>query len=421
MVGIKPRIGPATTQKQDATIGTAAKIVASMHQVDVAALVAKYCAAGVFEEVPGQGICPNCGNDMTGAYCRKCNQSAEDGDPLDHDEGEEDREVDDHSDSEDADEPSPLDEEDDSGLWSEASKPSFNEVFSKYLESLGIPDAKIPLYLYLLKGAIEQGKVIDDPLTPDLVKAAADWSGQNEEFLQTLWAKKPFDQNDFDEIFQEWFAESGSATPAEYEEPLLEIRKVNGEYLSIVHDRSEDLTTAPGKRNSLIPIEKTRIPAGLFLMSLRKRNHNLQLILETLVERRRDFLDAPTRDDALKALRERPLELTEIADATGIDRGIISRHFSTKSVLTPHGIFMLRELTSQKSSAGEEITVYAVREKVIDVIRRGDSKSSFHTDAKVAEILKKEYRVEVSREYVKKIRKECGIPSSRERRAKGSR
>jgi hypothetical protein len=40
-----------------------------------------------------------------------------------------------------------------------------------------------------------------------------------------------------------------------------------------------------------------------------------------------------------EALKDKPssdLELTEIADATGIDRGIISRHFSTKSVFTPH-------------------------------------------------------------------------------------
>jgi hypothetical protein len=418
MVGIGARISAEDRGELVLKLKVTGKALASMQQSEVAALVAKYCAAGVFKELQEEDICPNCGADMTGAFCRKCNQSAGDSDPLDQDEGEEDRGVDDHSDSEDADDSSPLDEEDDPGPWSEASKPSFKEVFSMFLGSLGIHDAEIPVYLYLLKGTIDRGTGIDAPLTQDLAKDASDWSGKTEEFVQTLWSEKPFSQKDYDELFEEWLAESGPMTPTE-EEPFLEIRGVGGEYLSIVHDRIEDLTTAPGKGNVFIPVGTTRVPAGLFLVSLRKRNQNLQLILETLVRQRRDFLDAPTRDDALKVLREHPLELKDIASISKIDRSIISRHFSTKSLLTPHGIFMLRELTSQKSHKGEEMTVPALREKIRNLIEQGDSEGRFYSDQQVVEILKEDYGIEVSRERGQKIRKELSIPNSRERRAKG--
>ncbi|MCG7851389.1 MAG: hypothetical protein MIO92_02600, partial [Methanosarcinaceae archaeon] len=193
----------------------------------------------------------------------------------------------------------------------------------------------------------------------------------------------------------------------------------DGEYISIVHDRFEDVRTAPGKRSVPIPLKKTQIPAGLFFLTLRKRNRNLQRILETIVELRRDFLDAPTRDDALRIIRERPLELIDVASETGINISIISRHFSTKAVFTPHGIFMLGDLVSPKSRTGEDITVSALHDKILKVIRQGDSEGRFFSDQKVAETLKEEYEINASREHVQKIRKKYAILNSRQRRAKG--
>ena len=81
---------------------------------------------------------------------------------------------------------------------------------------------------------------------------------------------------------------------------------------------------------------------------------------------------------------------------------------------------MLGDLTSQRSRTGEEITVTAGHDRTLDVIKLRDSEGRFYSDQQVAEILKKEHGIEISREQVQKTRKKYYIPNSRKRRAKSS-
>jgi hypothetical protein len=405
--------------KTDLSIKISAKTVASMHLSEVATLIEKGLAEGVFVELPQERYCTNCGADLTGAFCRKCNQPADGNDLLDQDDGAEDRDLDDHSDSEDADDYGPAEEVEEDRLQVEASRPAFAKTLTKFLRSLEVSNAEIPLYLYLLSSVGEHQTGVDEPLPHDLVMAAADWAGKTEDYILALWTGKPFSQQDFDDVLEAWLTDGGQQTSGEHEAPFLEIRKVEGGYISIVHDSYEDVGTARGKRNAPVLCRGQEIPASVFLLNLRKRNQNLQDILEAIVDMRRDFLDAPTRDDALLILKERPLELVDIASKTGLDRGTVSRHFSTKAVYTPHGIFVLGDLTSPKSRKGKETTVSAIQDKILEIIRQGDADGSFHSDQRVEEILRTTCGVEASREYVQKIRKRYGISNSRERRARG--
>ena len=80
---------------------------------------------------------------------------------------------------------------------------------------------------------------------------------------------------------------------------------------------------------------------------------------------------------------------------------------------------MLGELTSPRSRIGETITVSVMHERILKIIKRGDSEGRFYSDQKVVEILKEEAGLSTSRESVQKVRKNHGIPNSSERRAKG--
>ena len=355
---------------------------------------------------------------MTGPFCRKCNQSRGTGKLLDQDDDQGDRDVDDHSDSEDADDDRPSDMADEDTLPSEASPPGLAEMLSNFFCDLGFLDDEIPLYLYLTEGMLRNEKGIDQPLPRELSMSATDLFGKTEEDLQALWAEKPFNQDDFNGVLEEWLGISRKTVSEDFEEPLLEIRKVAGEYLPVVRDRFEDLGLAPGKKTAPIQCNGVQIPAGLFLAKIRQRNQNLLNVLDYIITVRRDFLDAPTKDDALRILKERPLEQKKIASEIKVHKSTISKHFATESVLTPHGIFMLGELSSPKSRTGEDITAAAMRDRILEIIRRGDSEDLFYPDQKVVAILKEEAGISASRETVQKVRKSHGIPNSRERRAK---
>jgi hypothetical protein len=412
------QIGASARDGLDARIGMAAAAIDFMSQAQEVRLVEKCLADGIFVQSPEGEECPNCGSYMTGPFCRKCNQSHGTGKLLDQDDDLGDRDVDDHSDSEDADDDRPSDMADEDALPSEASPPGLAEMLSNFFCDLGFVDGEIPLYLYLTEGMLKNEKGIDQPLPWELSMSAADLFGKTEEDLQAFWAEKPFNQEDFDGVLEEWLSISSNTVSEDHEEPLLEIRKVAGEYLSIVRDRFEDLEPAPGKKTASIECNGVKIPAGLFLAKIRQRNQNLLNILDYIIKRRRDFLDATTRDDALRILKEKPLEQSEIAAVTELDKSTISKHFSTRSVLTPHGIFMLGELSSPKSRKREDTTAAAVHDRILEIILRGDSEDLFYPDQKVVAILKEEAGISVSRETVQKVRKSHGIPNSRKRRAK---
>jgi hypothetical protein len=412
------QIGASARDGLDVRMGMAAAAIDFMSQAQEVRLVEKCLAEGLFVRSTEGEECANCGSYMTGPFCRKCNQSRGTGELLDQDDDQGDRDVDDHSDSEDADEDRPPDMADEDTLPSEASPPGLAEMLSNFFCDLGFFDGEIALYLYLTEGMLRNEKGIDQSLPRELSMSAADLFGKTEEDLQALWAEKPFNQDDFDGILEEWLGISRKTVSEDFEEPFLEIRKVAGEYLPVVRDLFEDFEPAPGKKTAPIDCNGVQIPAGLFLAKIRQRNQNLLKILDCLITRRRDFLDAPTGDDARRILKERPLEQSEIATITELDKGTISKHFSTKSVLTPHGVFMLGELSSPKSRTGEDITAAAMRDRILEIIKRGDSEDLFYPDQKVVAMLKEEAGISASRETVQKVRKSHGIPNSRERRAK---
>jgi hypothetical protein len=402
----------------DVKIGIAAKAVDFMSQAQEARLLEECLAEGILVHSSEGDECPNCGSYMPGSFCRKCNQPREKGKLLDQDDGQEERQVDDHSDSEDADDYMPSDIADEDAFSSEETPPGFAEMLSNLFRDLGIVEGKIPLYLYLTEGMLRHEEGIDQPLSRELRMSAADLFGKTEEDLQALWAEKPFNQDDFDGILEEWLGIDSKTVSEDHEEPFLEIRKVAGEYLSVVQDRFEDLEPVRGKKAAPIECNGVKIPVGLFLAKIRQRNRNLLNILDCIITKRRDFLDAPTRAEALRILKEKPLEQSEIAAVTELDKGTISKHFSTRSVLTPHGVFLLGELSSPKSRKREDMTSAAVHDRILEIIRRGDSEDLFYPDQKVVEILKEETGLSVSRESVQKVRKSHGIPGSRERRAR---
>jgi len=100
--------------------------------------------------------------------------------------------------------------------------------------------------------------------------SVADLFGKTYGEVQVLWTEKPFNQDDFDGILEEWLGINSNTASEDYEEPILEIRKVANEYLPVVRDRFEDLETAPGKKTAPIECNGVKIPAGLFLSKIQQ-------------------------------------------------------------------------------------------------------------------------------------------------------
>jgi RNA polymerase sigma-54 factor len=114
----------------------------------------------------------------------------------------------------------------------------------------------------------------------------------------------------------------------------------------------------------------------------------------------------------------RPFEQQEVVKRHELDKGTVSRHFSTKAVLTPHGLFRLSDLSRERSLEQEDKTVDNITKIVELTVKEGDMKGEYYSDQKIANIITEE-GIKISREYVIKIRKKLKLPDSRERKRNG--
>lgn len=178
--------------------------------------------------------------------------------------------------------------------------------------------------------------------------------------------------------------------------------RVNQEYASLIK-RGDDSADNVYLRDNLVD-------ARLFIRSIEERNQNLLKVATSIVKVQQDFLiQGPT---AMK-----PLILKEIADEVGLHESTVSRLTTSKSILTPQGLFSLKYFFSSHVSSDQgDISSTAISAMIQQLIQQEDPKSPL-SDSAIKEQLKQQ-GIDIARRTVAKYREGMNIGSSTQRKVK---
>lgn len=176
--------------------------------------------------------------------------------------------------------------------------------------------------------------------------------------------------------------------------------KINQEYASLVKrgDNSPDNTYL---RNNLSD-------AKLFIRSIQERNQNLLKVATCIVQRQEQFL-------LHGATAMQPLILKEVADEVELHESTVSRITTSKSMLTPQGLFSLKYFfSSSVSGCDGDVSSTAICAMIEALITTENPKKPL-SDSAIAQHLH-EQGINIARRTVAKYREQLNIGSSTQRK-----
>ncbi len=178
--------------------------------------------------------------------------------------------------------------------------------------------------------------------------------------------------------------------------------RINQEYANLVK-RSDDSPDNVYLRDNLTD-------ARLFIRSIEERNQNLLKVATCIVKRQQEFLlQGPT---AMK-----PMILKDVAEEVDLHESTVSRLTTSKSILTPQGLFSLKHFfSSHVSSKDGDVSSTAICAMIEALIAQEDPKKPL-SDSAVKKALETE-GIEIARRTVAKYREALNIGSSTQRKLK---
>ena len=178
--------------------------------------------------------------------------------------------------------------------------------------------------------------------------------------------------------------------------------RINQEYASLIK-RGDDSPDNVYLRDNLVD-------ARLFIRSIEERNQNLLKVATSIIKLQQDFLlQGPT---AMK-----PLILKDIAEEVGLHESTVSRLTTSKSILTPQGLFPLKYFFSSHVSSDQgDISSTAISAMIQQLIQQEDSRAPL-SDSAIKDLLQQQ-GIEIARRTVAKYREAMNIGSSTQRKVK---
>ena len=178
--------------------------------------------------------------------------------------------------------------------------------------------------------------------------------------------------------------------------------RVNKEYASLVK-RGDESPDNQYLRDNLID-------ARLFIRSIEERNQNLLKVSTSIIYRQQEFLQY-----GAKAMQ--PLILKDIAEEVELHESTVSRLTTSKTILTPQGLFSLKHFfSSHVSSSDGDVSSTAVSAMMKQLIADEDPKKPL-SDSRLQAYLHAE-GIDIARRTVAKYREASGIGSSTQRKQK---
>ena len=202
---------------------------------------------------------------------------------------------------------------------------------------------------------------------------------------------------------------SGSDTTAQVDgwqvrlnpETLPKLR-VNQEYANLVKRGDE----SPDNQY----LRENLTDARLFIRSIEERNQNLLKVATSIVRHQQEFLQ-------YGATAMQPLILKAIAEEVDLHESTVSRLTTSKTILTPQGLFSLKHFfSSHVSSSDGDISSTAISAMIRQRIADEDPKKPL-SDSRIKDILLAE-GIDIARRTVAKYREAMNIGSSTQRKQK---
>lgn len=146
------------------------------------------------------------------------------------------------------------------------------------------------------------------------------------------------------------------------------------------------------------------------LKSMEQRKKTLLNVSKCLVNFQREAVE--------KGLEHiRPLLLKNVAEEVGVHESTVSRIVTNKYILTPAGVFLMRDFftTGIKTVSGEMLTVDEIKKLIQEIISKEDKNKPLK-DSQISDILYRNHRIFIARRTVAKYREELKIPCYKERK-----
>ena len=178
--------------------------------------------------------------------------------------------------------------------------------------------------------------------------------------------------------------------------------QVNQEYANLVK-RGDDSPDNQYLRENLTD-------ARLFIRSIEERNQNLLKVATSIVRYQQEFLQHG-------ATAMQPLILKAIAEEVDLHESTVSRLTTSKTILTPQGLFSLKHFfSSHVSSSDGDISSTAISAMIKQLIADEDPKKPL-SDSRIKDSLFAE-GIDIARRTVAKYREAMNIGSSTQRKQK---
>ncbi len=178
--------------------------------------------------------------------------------------------------------------------------------------------------------------------------------------------------------------------------------RVNQEYANLVK-RGDDSPDNQYLRENLTD-------ARLFIRSIEERNQNLLKVATSIVRYQQEFLQ-------YGATAMQPLILKAIAEEVDLHESTVSRLTTSKTILTPQGLFSLKHFfSSHVSSTDGDISSTAISAMIKQLIADEDAKKPL-SDSRIKDCLLSE-GIDIARRTVAKYREAMNIGSSTQRKQK---
>ncbi len=178
--------------------------------------------------------------------------------------------------------------------------------------------------------------------------------------------------------------------------------RVNQEYANLVK-RGDDSPDNQYLRENLTD-------ARLFIRSIEERNQNLLKVATSIVRRQQEFL-------LHGATAMQPLILKDIAEEVELHESTVSRLTTSKTILTPQGLFSLKHFfSSHVSSSDGDVSSTAISAMIKQLIADENPKKPLSDSRIQTQLL--DDGIDIARRTVAKYREAMNIGSSTQRKQK---
>lgn len=205
----------------------------------------------------------------------------------------------------------------------------------------------------------------------------------------------------------------------QYIMPDIVIKKVNEEYVIVLNDKASPLlrinpyyyeVMQKCKQDDTYDYLEKKFKSALWIIkSIEQRRMTVYRIAKKIADKQKSFLD-----DGVKYLK--PLTMQEIADEIEMHESTVSRATDNKFIQTPRGIFDFKFFFN---GGVNDISTVSIKAIIIELIKNEESNSPL-SDSAIAELLRNQKNLKLSRRTIAKYRNELGIPSSVKRKKKYS-